>query len=89
MKQFYSTLRQGKSLLKKSEVFGIADILPNLMNGEMHHEDDTLILRSPNRKTSFELPNELLKKISDLAKQEGISISKWVENKLSSTKKYL
>ncbi|MDM5214645.1 helix-turn-helix domain-containing protein [Peribacillus sp. NJ4] len=68
----------------KSEVFGIADILPYLTNGEMHHEDDTLILRSPNRKTSFELPIELLEAISDLAEKEGISISKWVEQKLSS-----
>lgn len=68
----------------KAEVFGIADILPYLTNGEMHHEDDTLILRSPNRKTSFELPIELLEAISDLAEQEGISISKWVEQKLSS-----
>ncbi|WP_232782847.1 hypothetical protein [Bacillus sp. BA3] len=68
----------------KSEVFGISDILPYLINGEMHHEDDTLILRSPNRKTSFELPIELLETISDLAEQEGISISKWVEQKLSS-----
>ncbi|MFJ9385206.1 helix-turn-helix domain-containing protein [Peribacillus sp. NPDC101481] len=66
-----------------SEVFGIVDILPYLINGEMHHEDDTLILRSPNRKTSFELPIELLETISDLAEQEGISISKWVEQKLS------
>ncbi|MGE6717529.1 helix-turn-helix domain-containing protein [Peribacillus frigoritolerans] len=67
----------------KSEVFSIADILPYIINGELYHEDDTLILRSPYRKTSFELPNELLVEISDLAKQEGISISKWVENKLS------
>ncbi|XGZ08553.1 helix-turn-helix domain-containing protein [Peribacillus sp. RS7] len=66
------------------EMISIADILPNLINGEMHHEEGTLILRSPYRKTSFELPNELLEKISDLAKQEGISISKWVEDKLSS-----
>ncbi|MBT2718104.1 helix-turn-helix domain-containing protein [Bacillus sp. ISL-57] len=70
-----------------SEVFGIADILPYLTNGEMHHEDDTLILRSPNKKTSFELPIELLEAISDLAEQEGISISKWVEQKLSSITK--
>ncbi|USL11098.1 helix-turn-helix domain-containing protein [Bacillus bombysepticus] len=67
-----------------SEVFGIADILPYLINGEIHYEEGTLLLRSPYRKTSFELPNELLEKISVLAKQEGISISKWVENKLSS-----
>ena len=67
-----------------SEVFDIADILPYLIRGEMHHEDGTLILRSPNRKTSFELPIELLEAISDLAEQEGISISKWVEQKLSS-----
>lgn len=67
-----------------SEVFGIADILPYLISGEIHHEEDTLILRSPNRKTSFELPIELLEIISDLAEQEGVSISKWVEQKLSS-----
>ena len=70
-----------------SEVFDIADILPYLIKGEMHQEDDTLILRSPNRKTSFELPIELLEAISDLAEQEGISISKWVEQKLSSITK--
>jgi hypothetical protein len=49
----------------KSEVLGIIDILPYLINGEMLHEDDTMILRSPNRKTSFELPIELLETISD------------------------
>ncbi|EFZ1984439.1 helix-turn-helix domain-containing protein [Shigella flexneri] len=76
-------IRVGEKFFK-SEVFGIADILPYLTNGEMHHEEDTLILRSPYRKTSFELPNELLETISDLAKQKGISISKWVENTLSS-----
>ncbi|MDM5305808.1 hypothetical protein [Peribacillus frigoritolerans] len=73
----------------KSEVFGIADILPHLTNGEMHHDADTFILRSPNRKTSFELPINLLETISAFAKQEGISISKWVENKLSSNVKKL
>ncbi|MBK5458028.1 helix-turn-helix domain-containing protein [Peribacillus sp. TH27] len=67
-----------------SEVFGIADILPYLINGEMHHEYDTLILRSPYRKTSFELPIELLDRISKIAEQEEISISKWIELKLSS-----
>ncbi|MBT2606033.1 helix-turn-helix domain-containing protein [Bacillus sp. ISL-53] len=81
-------IRGGEKPLK-SEVFGIADILPYLINGEMHHEDDTLILRSPYRKTSFELPNELLDTILDLAKKEGISISKWVEEKLSSNIKLL
>ncbi|MGG3480023.1 hypothetical protein ABES21_21395 [Peribacillus frigoritolerans] len=68
----------------KSEVFGIADILPYLISGEIHHEDDSLILRSSIRKTSFELPIELLETISDLAEQEGLSLSKWVEQKLSS-----
>lgn len=69
----------------KPEVLGIIDILPYLINGEMLHEDDTMILRSLNRKTSFELPIELLETISDLAEQEGISIiSKWVEQELSS-----
>ncbi|MDV7767640.1 helix-turn-helix domain-containing protein [Peribacillus sp. CSMR9] len=69
------------------DMISIADILPYLTNGEMYHEDDTLILRSPNRKTSFELPIELLEAISDLAEQEGISTSKWVEQKLSSITK--
>ncbi|MES1038860.1 MULTISPECIES: hypothetical protein [Peribacillus] len=68
----------------KSEVFGIADILSFLISGEIHHEDDTLIMRSSNRKTSFELPIELLDRISKIAKQEEISISKWIELKLSS-----
>ncbi|MEW5596810.1 hypothetical protein ABGT24_25570 [Peribacillus frigoritolerans] len=76
-------IKAGEKLLK-SEVFGIADILPYLINGEMHLEENTLILSSPNRKTSFELPIELLEIISVLAEQEGISISKWVEKKLSS-----
>ncbi|MFK4389870.1 hypothetical protein ABH916_001798 [Peribacillus frigoritolerans] len=66
------------------EGISIADILSFLIKGEMHHEEGTLILRSPYRKTSFELPIELLDTISDLAKQEGISISNWVEQKLSS-----
>lgn len=66
------------------EMISITDILPFLINGEIHHEENALILRSPYRKTSFELPIELLETISDLAEQEGVSISKWVEQKLSS-----
>ncbi|MEB2630228.1 helix-turn-helix domain-containing protein [Peribacillus frigoritolerans] len=80
---FLLYIRAGKRPLM-SEMISIADVLPYLINGEMHHEDDTLILRSSNRKTSFELPIQLLETISDLAEQEGISISKWVEKKLSS-----
>ncbi|MDW7616660.1 helix-turn-helix domain-containing protein [Peribacillus simplex] len=67
-----------------SEVFGIADILPFLINGEIYQVENTLIIRSLYRKTSFELPIELLDKISKIAELEEISISKWIELKLSS-----
>ncbi len=42
------------------------------------------MLRSSYRKTSLELPIDLLDNITELAEKKGISISKWVEQKLSS-----
>ena len=63
--------------------FVAADILPFVTKGEIYNEEDHLILRSAYRKTSIELPIDLLESITELAEQEGISISKWVEQKLS------
>ena len=65
-------------------MFGIADILPFLIKGDIYNEEGHLILRSSYRKTSLELPIDLLESMTDLAEQEGISMSKWVEQKLSS-----
>ncbi|WP_236712760.1 helix-turn-helix domain-containing protein [Peribacillus muralis] len=59
------------------------DILPFLIQGDIYIEEDQLILRSAYRKTSLELPIELLERITELAVQEGISMSKWIEQKLS------
>lgn len=56
----------------KSDVFGMTDISPYLTNGEMHYGEGTLILRSSYRKTSLELPIDLLESMTELAEQEGI-----------------
>ncbi|MES1042581.1 helix-turn-helix domain-containing protein [Peribacillus simplex] len=71
-----------RSLTTKS--FNVADILPFLTKGEIYNEEGILILRSSYRKTSLELPIDLLESMTKLAEQEGISMSKWVEQKLSS-----
>lgn len=64
--------------------FFAADILSFLIKGDIYHEEGHLILRSSYRKTSLELPIDLLESITELAEQEGISMSKWIEHKLSS-----
>ncbi|MBT2618454.1 MULTISPECIES: hypothetical protein [unclassified Bacillus (in: firmicutes)] len=57
-----------------SEVFCIADILPYLTNGEMHHDADTLILRSPNRKTILNYLSNCWKKLHILLNKKELVI---------------
>lgn len=64
--------------------FLVGDILPFLINGNIFNEEGQLILRSSYRKTSLELPIGLLEKVTALAEQEAISMSKWIEQKLDS-----
>ncbi|TKH04823.1 helix-turn-helix domain-containing protein [Peribacillus simplex] len=60
------------------------DILPFLIKGDIYNEEGHLIFRSSYRKTSLELPIDLLERMTELAEQEGISMSRWIEEKLSS-----
>ncbi|MFD9628332.1 helix-turn-helix domain-containing protein [Peribacillus muralis] len=76
-------IRAGERPLTTKGFFAV-DILPFLIKGDIYIEEDQLILRSAYRKTSLELPIELLESMTKLAEQEGISMSKWVEQKLSS-----
>lgn len=76
-------IRAGERPLTTKGFFA-ADILPFLIKGDIYNEEGHLILRSSYRKTSLELPIDLLESMTELAEQEGISMSKWVEQKLSS-----
>jgi hypothetical protein len=75
---------QGKDRPLTTKSFIAEDILPFLIKGDIYNEEGHLIFRSSYRKTSLELPIDLLGSITELAEQEGISMSKWVEQKLSS-----
>ncbi|WP_235782474.1 DNA-binding protein [Peribacillus psychrosaccharolyticus] len=59
--------------------FLVDDIRPFLIKGNIYYEEGQLILRSSYRKTSLELPIDLLEKITEYAEQESISMSKWIE----------
>lgn len=76
-------IRPGERPLK-TKGFLAADTLPFLIKGDIYNEEGHLIFRSSYRKTSFELPIDLLESMPKLAEQEGISMSKWVEQKLLS-----
>ncbi|MGG6361245.1 hypothetical protein ACQ5SI_18650 [Peribacillus frigoritolerans] len=76
-------IRAGEKPLTTNGFFA-ADILPFLIKGDIYNEEGNLIFRSSYRKTSLELPIDLLESMTELAEQEGISMSKWVEQKLSS-----
>ncbi|WP_342615439.1 helix-turn-helix domain-containing protein [Peribacillus frigoritolerans] len=75
-------IRAGERPLTTKGFFA-ADILPFLIKGDMYYEEGHLIFRSSYRKTSLELPIDQLESMTELAEQEGISMSKWVEHKLS------
>lgn len=77
------SIRAGQRPLNNKEFFA-ADILPYLKKGHIFNEEGHLIFRSSYRKTSLELPIDLLKSITELSEQEGISMSKWIEKKLQS-----
>ncbi|MGE6614237.1 helix-turn-helix domain-containing protein [Peribacillus sp. NPDC076916] len=76
-------IRAGEKPLTTKSFF-VADILPFLIKGDIYHEEGHLIFRSSYRKTSLELPIDLLESMTKLAEQDGISMSKWVEQKLLS-----
>jgi hypothetical protein len=75
-------IRAGEKPLA-TQAFTLSDILPFLQEGEIHMEEEKLLIRSAYRKTSLELPIELLDNILQKAEQEGISMSQWVERALS------
>lgn len=76
-------IRAGERPLTTKGFFA-EDILPFSIKGDIYHEEGHLIFRSSYRKTSLELPIDLLESMAELAEEEGISMSKWVEQKLSS-----
>ncbi|WP_411739849.1 hypothetical protein [Peribacillus sp. S4] len=76
-------IRAGERPLTTKGFFA-ADILPFLIKGDIYNEEGHLIFRNFYRKTSLELPIDLLESMTELDEQEGISMSKWVEQKLSS-----
>ena len=71
-------IRAGEKLLTTKSL-AEADSLPFITKGDIYIEEGHLILRSFYRKTSIELPIDQLERITELAEQEGISISKWLE----------
>jgi hypothetical protein len=62
--------------------FALTDLQPFVKEGAFIQDGNYLHVKSMYRKTSIELPYQILDKISELAKDEGLTMSQWLEKQL-------
>ncbi|WP_394237393.1 helix-turn-helix domain-containing protein [Niallia oryzisoli] len=75
----YISMKAGEIPLSNSIPFSLSQLLPFIQEGTVEIAGDFLIVRSAYRKTNLELPIKMLDKVKELAEQENITMSQWVE----------
>ncbi|MED3554248.1 helix-turn-helix domain-containing protein [Cytobacillus praedii] len=63
--------------------FTVTDLLPFIKEGTLELIDGQLVVRSAYRKTNLELPINMLEIIKQLAEDEDLTISQWIERELN------
>jgi excisionase family DNA binding protein len=75
----YISMKAGEIPIPSSIPFTLNQLLPFLQEGTMEMVEGFLVVRSAYRKTNLELPIKMLDKVKQLAEQESITMSQWVE----------
>ena len=79
----YITLKAGEVIIQNSLPFTLKQLLPFINEGTIEIAEGLLIFRSAYRKTNLELPIKMLDAVKQLAEQDNITMSQWVERAIN------
>ncbi|MBT2710489.1 helix-turn-helix domain-containing protein [Pseudomonas sp. ISL-84] len=83
----YISMRAGESSLENPLTFNLNQLIPFIQGGSIKKFENLLIVRSAYRKTNLELPIKMLDTVKQLAEQENITMSQWVERAINQSLK--
>jgi hypothetical protein len=75
----YISMKPGEISLQYSILFDLKQLIPFIKEGTIEITERLFIVRSAYRKTNLELPNKMLDEVKQIAEQENITMSQWVE----------
>ena len=75
----YISMKAGETPIPHSTPFPLNQLIPFIQEGTIEIVEDLLLVRSAYRKTNLELPIKMLDKVKQLAEQDNITMSQWVE----------
>jgi excisionase family DNA binding protein len=75
----YITMKTAESTIQSSLPFTLEQLLPFIKEGTIKIDEGLFIVRSAYRKTNLELPIKMLDAVKQLAEQENMTMSQWVE----------
>src|SRR3954468_19871464 len=79
----YIVMKTGESILQNPFPFTLGQLLPFINEGTIEITEGLFIVRSAYRKTNLELPIKMLDDVKQLAEQENITMSQWVERAIN------
>ncbi|WP_223881975.1 hypothetical protein [Niallia endozanthoxylica] len=72
-------MKAGEISLRHSVPFKLDQLIPFIKEGTIEVAEGLFIVRSAYRKTNLEPPIKMLDEIKQLAEQENMTMSQWVE----------
>src|SRR4051794_619878 len=79
----YITPKTAESTIQSSLPFTLEQLLPFIKEGTIKIDEGLFIVRSAYRKTNLELPIKMLDSVKQLAEQENMTMSQWVERAIN------
>jgi hypothetical protein len=79
----YISMKAGEISLHHSVPFKLDQLIPFIKEGTIEIAEGFLVVRSAYRKTNLELPIKMLDTVKQLAEQENITMSQWVERTIN------
>ena len=73
------SMKAGEISINNSIPFPLNQLIPFIQEGTIEIAEGYLLVRSAYRKTNLELPIKMLDTVKQLADQENITMSQWVE----------
>jgi excisionase family DNA binding protein len=77
------SMKAGETSLQQVIPFKLEQLIPYIKEGTIEIAEGLFIVRSAYRKTNLELPIKMLDAVKQLAEQEDITMSQWVEKAIN------
>jgi hypothetical protein len=79
----YISMKAGETSLPNSIPFSLNQLIPFVQEGLIEIVEGLFIVRSAYRKTNLELPIDMLDAVKQIAEQDNITMSQWVERTIN------